>query len=66
VANPNGQENGNGGKAVIYAIAIGAAAFVEQALSELLAYAVKKARAYHQRRKALKSAPDQTIKDKKP
>ncbi len=52
MANRNGQENGNDGKAVIHAIAIGAAAFVEQALYELLAYAVKKTRAYHQQRKA--------------
>lgn len=65
MANGNGQENGNG-KAVIHAIAIGAAAFVEQALSELLHYAVKKARAYHQQRKILKSAPDQATKDRKP
>ena len=66
VANGNGPENGNGRKAVIHAIAIGAAAFVEQALSELLHYAVKKARAYHQQRRILKSAPDQATKDRKP
>lgn len=58
MANGNEPENSNGGKAVIHAIAIGAAAFVAQALTELLSYAVKKARAYHQRCKALKSTPD--------
>ena len=58
VADGNGQENGNGRKAVIHALAIGATAFVEAGLSEMLNYCVRKAKAYNQRRKALKSAPN--------
>jgi hypothetical protein len=54
--NGNSNGNGNGTKAVIHAI--GAAAFVEAGLSELLNYCVRKAKAYNQRRKALKSAPN--------
>jgi hypothetical protein len=58
--------NGNGKKAIIRAIAIGAAAFVEQSLSELLGYWVRKARAYNERRKTLKNTPDKAIQEKKP
>jgi hypothetical protein len=56
--NGNSNGNGNGTKAVIHAIAIGAAAFVEAGLSELLNYCVRKAKAYNQRRKALRSIRD--------
>jgi len=50
VADTHGSGSANGKKAVIQAIAIGAAAFVEQMLTELLQRLLGWTQAYHRRR----------------